>query len=842
MKTEHIQGLTVLEKLTDLDPALVAEAEVDPAYLPPLGAGEKYERKRVRRAEREERRELNPFLRFASSGAGAACISLLVAFVLIAGIIRHAPRGTGEPTPGVTPGGAPETEAVAWSEGKIPTGLIEVNYTISTDKRVYETAPSFLKVTMRGKNPGEEIAYFQSFYIECLTNPSVVIEGFWNDLAEDRVKPLGKDEYAVWTKEVGINGATTGAMPDGIYRIHHLEHSEVPHAASEATGEYISAAFCDFAVGLEYGNTLEWAPGWDFPDIITVADQDPALLDAFFAAELSEGLVENYVTKVVREQLWHITPAGLYEATGVRVFKDAVNSFSFFLVDGTIYQLPSFGGNGFHSAVVCDYDLNGVDDILYTLSWGSGMHRSEVWVFNTETRESHQIFDTAIFRYTSSTSYRDDVLIRLVQADLCVVRMDIVPQPTFVLCHAETSQGEHGFADMRFTDLNWFARVTLTEGQLPTVSIIIENDPAENPPTTAPGFFTTADQSKTHLEKLFEADWSGTSQTETAAFEWEKFYHVTPEGMFDDYGVRLYDYADGDKSTSYLLVDGRVYDLGMCLSNAIPADIDLDGNTDILLAGTCGTEEQYSLIKTFSCKSLTLQTIYTAILGEPTERLVVRPVPYTESGTDSTLSGDYALWRADFACDEGNPRSCIYKNLRLLAQLEPNAGELPFVRIGGTEPMLSIPAVTDDGYTIEASVAQDASTGRDVLTVTFRAKWQGTAFLYPHTDVRMYVGATDERVSLSGVYAVPGRVSPTEENDGYAVITQTYTFIGTTLPEGTYRVAAGLRDGPREIDSVAFDWDGKTCRPVELPNDPSGAEDPSRETLILDPSVETVYE
>ncbi len=261
MKSEHIQGLTILAAMNDLDPALVREAEVDAALLP-IGAAafatDPYTRKKARREAREARREANPFLRFMGSGAGAAAVSLVVALGLIAGIVfavNRAPTG-GEnpPAAGVAPGSeaAPsnseaatrDSETTTLGEGKIPVGEIDAAYTISTNIRLYDTSPTRISVTMRAKEPGVEIAYFQSFHIESLTDPDgeLSFDYFWTEEDVDRVGPVGADEYDAWTKSVNVDGV----IPPGVYRIHHMEYIH-------EQGTYVSAAFCDFAVGAEYG-------------------------------------------------------------------------------------------------------------------------------------------------------------------------------------------------------------------------------------------------------------------------------------------------------------------------------------------------------------------------------------------------------------------------------------------------------------------------------------------------------------------------------------------------------------------------------------------------------------
>ena len=66
------------------------------------------------------------------------------------------------------------------------------------------------------------------------------------------------------------------------------------------------------------------------------------------------------------------------------------------LLDDQIYNLcESFGGYGFVNAVPCDFDNDGNKDLLVASSWGSGMHRSIISVFNSVSKESTILYDTS---------------------------------------------------------------------------------------------------------------------------------------------------------------------------------------------------------------------------------------------------------------------------------------------------------------------------------------------------------------------------------------------------------------------------------------------------------------
>ncbi len=81
--------------------------------------------------------------------------------------------------------------------------------------------------------------------------------------------------------------------------------------------------------------------------------------------------------------VYNLTPKEIADNTNYRIFKEMTNFGSYVSVDGEIYELClSFGGFGFHNAMLCDFDNNGVKDLIVRSSWGSGMHRDEISVFN----------------------------------------------------------------------------------------------------------------------------------------------------------------------------------------------------------------------------------------------------------------------------------------------------------------------------------------------------------------------------------------------------------------------------------------------------------------------------
>lgn len=94
------------------------------------------------------------------------------------------------------------------------------------------------------------------------------------------------------------------------------------------------------------------------------------------------------------ENCYNVTTDNLTNL-GVKLFKFKDECQTYLQYENDIYFFAlGFGGYGFINAVTCDYDNNGIGDILYTYSFGSGIHRSIVSVFNMTTFEITPLFST----------------------------------------------------------------------------------------------------------------------------------------------------------------------------------------------------------------------------------------------------------------------------------------------------------------------------------------------------------------------------------------------------------------------------------------------------------------
>ena len=95
------------------------------------------------------------------------------------------------------------------------------------------------------------------------------------------------------------------------------------------------------------------------------------------------------------ETCFNVTPERVASETDIRIFQFSKTAASFALVDGEVYEICRwFGGSGFFDAFPWDYDGDGQTDLLIASSWGSGLHRAELSVFNRATKEMTVLYDT----------------------------------------------------------------------------------------------------------------------------------------------------------------------------------------------------------------------------------------------------------------------------------------------------------------------------------------------------------------------------------------------------------------------------------------------------------------
>ena len=124
---------------------------------------------------------------------------------------------------------------------------------------------------------------------------------------------------------------------------------------------------------------------------------------SILGAAKGEGLLSGY--DFDEEHCYNVTPSVVSMRTDIKIFKFSDSCVSLALINGEVYELcTSFGGYGFFNAVPWDYDNDGTMDLLIASSWGSGLHRSEISVFNVRTKESTVICSSTDLESANSES------------------------------------------------------------------------------------------------------------------------------------------------------------------------------------------------------------------------------------------------------------------------------------------------------------------------------------------------------------------------------------------------------------------------------------------------------
>ncbi len=101
----------------------------------------------------------------------------------------------------------------------------------------------------------------------------------------------------------------------------------------------------------------------------------------------------DYQTGYDNDKCYNITPEEFKQDSGYQIFKYDTSCASFLLYDEEIYQLGEwFGGMGVTSMALADLDSDGKQELYFTYSWGSGIHRSLAAYFDPVTRQI-QVFD-----------------------------------------------------------------------------------------------------------------------------------------------------------------------------------------------------------------------------------------------------------------------------------------------------------------------------------------------------------------------------------------------------------------------------------------------------------------
>lgn len=88
------------------------------------------------------------------------------------------------------------------------------------------------------------------------------------------------------------------------------------------------------------------------------------------------------------EVCYNVTPQNISDEYGFSIFKLDQSCASFLVYENEIYSLGEyFGGLGITSFAVADLNQDSKNELYFTYSWGSGMHRSLAGYFDANDKE-----------------------------------------------------------------------------------------------------------------------------------------------------------------------------------------------------------------------------------------------------------------------------------------------------------------------------------------------------------------------------------------------------------------------------------------------------------------------
>lgn len=80
---------------------------------------------------------------------------------------------------------------------------------------------------------------------------------------------------------------------------------------------------------------------------------------------------------------YDITPEDVKKELGCQIFKVNYTCDTFVIYKSKLFPIGrGFGGFGTVSINTCDFDNDGQKDLIYTYSWGSGLHRSQIGIYD----------------------------------------------------------------------------------------------------------------------------------------------------------------------------------------------------------------------------------------------------------------------------------------------------------------------------------------------------------------------------------------------------------------------------------------------------------------------------
>ena len=250
--------------------------------------------------------------------------------------------------------------------------------------------------THGGAHKGEE--YMWSLYR--LERIPITSTGSGLPLADRRLRPgryatedgtswvaLHEDGTFVWVTDITISYAPHGTWSSMEDALVLLVGEEAYHFTVEPDGSAIrleqDAAGSVAAHGSRFVYQGAVPQSWGWETYITSSEEG---VEEFLTAAGSDVTNTGYENDVCYNVTpWHISEVWFDR---FRIFKYDRSCASYLLYEGTVYPLGAwFGGYGFTDAAVGDLNQDGVEELYFTCSWGSGVHRAQAGYFDAARKD-----------------------------------------------------------------------------------------------------------------------------------------------------------------------------------------------------------------------------------------------------------------------------------------------------------------------------------------------------------------------------------------------------------------------------------------------------------------------
>ena len=127
-----------------------------------------------------------------------------------------------------------------------------------------------------------------------------------------------------------------------------------------------------------------------------------------YSSNIAPGLSEYEKNRDI--EFFDITPDDIRDKIGCQIFKDGTWASAYVVYKDEMYLISeSYGGLGIVDMELCDYNNDGQADIIYSTSWGSGIHRWEIGLFDFTTMTDNVIF----------SSFAEDSALQTYMHDIC---------------------------------------------------------------------------------------------------------------------------------------------------------------------------------------------------------------------------------------------------------------------------------------------------------------------------------------------------------------------------------------------------------------------------------------